>query len=80
VERRIGSIRRESLGHVIVLSEKQLRRLLRSYVGYDHGARTHLRLEKDCPDPRAVEPPDRGQVQSEPLVGGVHYRYFRRAA
>jgi hypothetical protein len=39
VERLIGSIRRECLDHVIVLSEKQLRRLLRSYFAYCHGSR-----------------------------------------
>jgi hypothetical protein len=34
----VFSIRRECLDHVIVLSEKPLRRLLRSYLGYDHRA------------------------------------------
>ena len=80
VERLIGSIRRECLDHVIVFSEGQLRRLLRSYFTYYHGTRTHLGLEKDCPVPRLVEPPDRGSVRSEPMVGGLHHRYFRRAA
>ena len=34
VERVIGSIRRECLDHVIVLSEESLRRTLRSYFSY----------------------------------------------
>ena len=34
VERLIGSIRRECLDQVIVLSENHLRRILRSYVAY----------------------------------------------
>ena len=80
VERLTGSIRRECLDHVIVVSEKQLRRLLSEYFAYYHGSRTHLGLEKDCPEPRAVEPPDQGSVCSEPLVGGLHHRYFRQAA
>jgi putative transposase len=80
VERVIGSIRRECLDHVIVLSEKQLRRLLRSYFAYYHGSRTHLGLEKDCPETRPVEPPHLGVIRAEPVVGGLHHRYFRNAA
>src|SRR5713226_1879969 len=53
-ERVIGTIRRELLDHVIVLNEQHLRRRLRSYFHYYHGSRTHLALEKDAPEPRAV--------------------------
>ena len=80
VERVIGSIRRECLDHVIVFSERHLRRILRDYFGYYHRSRTHLGLEKDCPEPRAVAVPDLGPIQSEPIVGGLHHRYFRQAA
>ena len=62
VERLIGSIRRECLNHVIVFDERHLRRLLRSYFEYYLAARTHLGLAKQCPRPRAVEPPERGTV------------------
>src|SRR5262245_14470108 len=41
VERLIGSIRRECLDHTIVVGEQHLRRILRSYFAYYHGARTH---------------------------------------
>jgi transposase InsO family protein len=54
-ERLIGSIRRECLDHVIVLSERHLRHLLLSYMKYYNGARTHLSLEKDAPISRAVD-------------------------
>ena len=79
-ERVIGTIRRELLDHVIVLNEGHLRRRLRSYLGYYHGSRTHLALEKDAPEPRAVEAPEYGQVVALPQVGGLHHRYARRAA
>jgi len=80
VERVIGSIRRECLDHTIVINEKHLRRVLREYFKYYHGSRTHLGLEKDCPEPRSVESPDFGSIHSEPMVGGLHHRYFRQAA
>src|SRR5256885_2025868 len=80
VERAIGTIRRELLEHVIVLNEGHLRRRLHSYLRYYHGSRTHLGLEKDAPEPRAVELPEQGRVVALPQVGGLHHRYFRRAA
>jgi len=79
-ERLIGSIRRECLDHVIVLGERHLRRILSSYFRYYHRSRCHLSLDKDCPDPRAVQPPELGQVVELPEVGGLHHRYERRAA
>jgi Integrase core domain len=49
-ERLIGSIRRECLDHVLVLSERHLHRILTRYFAYYHRARTHLALQKDAPD------------------------------
>ena len=80
VERVIGSIRRECLDHVIILNERHLRSVLREYVDYYHRSRTHLGLEKDCPVPRAAEPSETGPIQVEPVLGGLHHRYSRRAA
>jgi transposase InsO family protein len=80
VERLIGSIRRECLDYVIVLSETGLHRILRSYFEYYGRTRTHLSLEKDAPIPRTVQPPEFGTVIELPEVGGLHHRYERRAA
>jgi transposase InsO family protein len=80
VERIIGSIRRECLDHVIIFNENHLRRVLKAYFRYYHESRTHLALEKDCPKPRPIEPIDFGSVHSEPMVGGLHHRYYRQAA
>jgi len=80
VERLIGSIRRECLDHVIILNDKHLRRVLGQYFRYYHECRTHLGLEKDCPKPRPVDPPGVGSIHTEPMVGGLHHRYFRQAA
>jgi transposase InsO family protein len=76
-ERLIGSIRHECLDHVVVLNEAHLRRLLASYAGYYHNARTHLSLEKDAPIPRTIHPPEGGTVTALPMVGGLHHQYVR---
>jgi putative transposase len=79
-ERLIGSIRRECLDHVLVLSERHLRRILARYFTYYHQARTHLALDKDAPDIRPIELPEAGRILQIPEVGGLHHRYVRRAA
>ena len=79
-ERLIGTIRRECLDHIIVLNERHLRRVLRSYVNYYHASRTHQSLGNDCPSPRPIEPPGMGKVIAFPKVGGLHHKYARRMA
>ena len=79
-ERLIGSIRRECLDHVLVLSERHLRRVLARYFSYYHRARTHLALDKDAPDVRPVELSDVGRIVEILEVGGLHHRYVRQAA
>ena len=77
-ERVIGSIRRECLDHIIVVDEESLRRILRTYFAYYHRSRLHLSLDKDSPDPRAIE--STGEIVVIPEVGGLRHRYQRRAA
>jgi transposase InsO family protein len=48
VERLIGSIRRECLDHVVVLSNGHLRRLLKGYIGYYHRSRTTFGVKQGC--------------------------------
>jgi putative transposase len=77
VERLIGSIRRDLLDHVIVLGERHLLRLLRSYFDYYQNSRCHQALAGDSPNPRAMELPVQGNVVAIPMVGGLHHRYRR---
>ena len=79
VERVIGSVRRECLDHVIIINECHLRRILRAYLKYYHGSRTHLSLVKNSPDARPVSV-EEGNVVPFPKVGGLHHRYERFAA
>ncbi len=73
VERLIGSIRRESLDHLIVLDEAQLRRVLKNYASYYNRVRTHLSLDKNAPDFR--RPRKRGLIAAISILGGLHHQY-----
>jgi transposase InsO family protein len=80
VERAIGSIRHECLDHLVSFNERHLRRVLVSYVDYYHRTRTHLSLDKDCPEHRPIQLREVGTVIAVPEVGGLHHRYQRLAA
>ena len=80
VERLIGSIRRECLDHVIIFDAHHLRGVLSSHFQYHHNTRTHLSLDKDCPQTRPLHPPTAGKIIAFPVVRGLHHRYERRAA
>ena len=75
VERLIGSIRRESLDHLVVFDEAQLRRVLKNYASYYNQVRTHLSLDKNAPDFR--RPQKLGHIASIPILGGLHHQYVR---
>ena len=82
-ERLIGSVRRECLDHVLVLSERHLRRILaqRGALLRVRSPRAHSPpLDQDAPDVRPGAPPALGPAMSIPEVGGLHHRYVRRAA
>jgi len=80
VERVIGSIRRECLDHIVVLNQRHLKRILRSYFAYYHQWRPHRSLEMNSPDGRCVQPPEMGAVIEFPTVDGLHHIYLRKAA
>src|SRR5271165_575970 len=54
-ERLIGSIRRECIDHLVILSEAHLRRILGEYAAYYNASRTHRSLDKDAPFSRPVQ-------------------------
>src|SRR5271169_4037705 len=80
VERVIGSIRRECLDHLVIFNERHPCCVLSSYIDYYQRTRTHLSLDKDCPDSRPIMPRKIGKVVAISQVGGLHHRYERLAA
>ena len=76
-ERFLGSVPRECLDHVIILSERQLRRILKEYVEiYFSRARPHQGMGQTMPaaDSRSVRNVD-GKIVAIPILGGLHHDY-----
>ncbi len=74
-ERLIGSIRRECLDHLVVLSDAHLRRILQAYARYYNKIRTHRSLNKDAPFSRPVQRV--GNITSHTLLGGLNREYVQ---
>jgi transposase InsO family protein len=81
-ERFLGSVRRECLDQLLVLSAGHLRRVLGAYAGYVNRHRTHQSLHQHVPDAPAGGTPQserHGSVCAIPVLGGLHHA-DRRAA
>jgi len=82
-ERLLGSVRRECLDHLLILSEHHLRRVLKEYVAYFNRARPHQGIGQRVPAVPKVKMGlsggDPGSVIALPVLGGLHHDY-RRAA
>jgi len=78
----VGTLRRELLDHVIILSQSHLERLLREFIEeYYHVARPHQGLYGETPIPQAKpEISGPSKLISIPVLGGLHHRYDRVAA
>ena len=83
MERYGGTLRRELLDHVIILSEKHLKSLLKEFIEeYYHVARPHQGLDGGTPFASAKHEPVAGvsRLVSILVVGGLHGRYVRVVA
>ena len=69
-ERFLGSLRRECLDYLLVLSQRHLYRLVQAYQGYFNHARPHQGIQQRIPCPPELLPPS-GRVVSHPMQGGV---------
>ena len=78
-ERLLGSVRRECLDHLLILSEAHLLRVLREYVRYYNTARPHQSIDQRIPDPPHAAGPATGAVYATPILGGLHHAYARAA-
>jgi len=77
------SVRRECLGHLLILHEDQLRRVLRAYCTYFNEARPHQGIGQAILNAAGQESashaPAASAVESIPILGGLHHDYQRAA-
>jgi putative transposase len=78
-ERWIRSAREECLDHILVLNERHLMRVLRTYVAYFNQRRPHQGLGQQIPLPPAGDS-GVGAVRRRDVLGGVIHDYYREAA
>ncbi len=78
-ERWVGSVRRECLDHLLIVSEAHLRRVLTAYVAHYNHARPHQGLEQRTPLP-STEPAAQGPIKRRELLGSLLREYYREAA
>ena len=76
----LGSLRRECLDYMLILSERHLRRIVTDYVTYFNQARPHQGIDQriPCGSPRPDHP--EGEIVGKPVLGGLHHDYRRKAA
>ena len=75
-ERFIGSVRRECLDHVLVLSTRHLQSVLAEYCAYFNRSRAHQGLGQWVPVPAPAQTrSDTGRIVSIPVLGGLHHEY-----
>jgi putative transposase len=83
IERWVGSVRRECLDRLVILSRRQLEHVLRVYVGHYNSQGPHRALELQAPD---TKPAKRGQTSApaalyrRDLLGGLIHEYEAVAA
>ena len=74
-ERFLGSVRRECLDHLLILSERHLQRVLTEYVGYFNHARPHQGIQQRVPEGPPTPDQLNGKVIGIPVLGGLHHAY-----
>ena len=78
-ERWVRTVRTECLDRLFILSEGQLRRVLRDYVDYYNGARPHQGLNQQLPIPHQPIRP-MGKIRCRDVLNGLMHDYYRAAA
>ncbi len=75
-ERLLGSVRRECLDHILILSESHLCRILSEYALYFNRARPHQGIGQRRPEAElARSGGEQGEVVAIPVLGGLHHDY-----
>lgn len=79
-ERFLGSVRRECLDHLPILSEGYLRRIVTNYAAYFNQARPHQGIDQQIPALMGQVPPFESlgrPIISRSVLGGLHHDHRR---
>lgn len=79
-ERFLGSLRRECLNYMLILSERHLRHIVTEYVTYFNQARPHQGINQRIPCGSHVSDQTDGEIVGILVLGGLHHDYPRKAA
>jgi putative transposase len=75
-ERFLGSVRRECLDHVVILSKEHLRHVLGQYALREFNrARAHQWIGQRTPVPAERAPARLASITATPVLGGLHHDY-----
>lgn len=81
----MGSLRRECLDHVTILSERHLQRIVTEYIAYFNQMRPHQSIGQRIPEPDTapfigiIGTTSPSRIISRSILAGLHHDY-RRAA
>ena len=81
-ERLMGSVRRECLDHVLILSERQLLKTIKAYMEYYNRDRPHQGIGQRIPDQDEYDMQTcqaAYTVKPNAVLGGLHHDYRRVA-
>jgi putative transposase len=81
-ERFIGTLRRDCLDHMVILSERHLYRIVSEYTTFYNECRPHQGIGQQipCSPERPQTGNDSGHIVAIPVLGGLHHNYQRRVA
>jgi len=83
-ERWVGTVRRECLDHLLIVSRPHLERVLAVYVGHYNRHRPHRGLGLVAPDPRPIpnvtRPLTADRIRRHDVLGGLIHEYIAVAA
>jgi len=76
-ERFIGSLKRECLDHMLILSQRQCKQIVKEYISYYNHARPHQGINQRVP---SRDDQDKiltlsGRVKAKPVLNGLHHDY-----
>ena len=77
-ERWVRSIRQECLGHLLILNQRHLLRVLKEYTTYYNAARPHQGIHRQAPIPFSSQ--SRGNLHCRDVLGGILHNYYSDAA